>query len=55
MLPGENICCFIGLLKIKEAKYCSVCCHALELSNFLAILNSKAQVDCILAEYIATM
>ena len=43
------------LLKIKETKYCSVCCHALELSNFKTILNSKAQVDPILAEHIATM
>ena len=33
------------LLKIKETKYCSVCCHALVLSNFMTILNSKAQVD----------
>jgi hypothetical protein len=33
------------LLKIKETKYCSVCCHALELSNFMTILNSKAQGD----------
>jgi hypothetical protein len=37
------------LLKIKETKYCSVCCHALELSNFMTILNSKAQVNPILA------
>jgi hypothetical protein len=33
----------------------SVCCHALELSNFMTILNSKAQIDPILAEHIATM
>ena len=43
------------LLKIKETKYCSVCCHALELSNFMTILNSKAQGDPILVEHIATM
>jgi hypothetical protein len=42
------------LLKINETKYCSVCCHALELSNFMTILNSKAQVNPILAEHIAT-
>jgi hypothetical protein len=44
-----------AMLKIKEMKYSSVCCHALELSNFMTILNSKAQVDPILAEHIATM
>jgi hypothetical protein len=43
------------LLKIKETKYCSVCCHALELSNSMTILNSKAQGDPILVEHIATM
>jgi hypothetical protein len=25
------------LLKIKKTKYCSVCCHGLELSNFMTI------------------
>ena len=34
-----------SLLKIKETKYCSVHCHALEPSNFMTILNSKAQGD----------
>ena len=43
------------LLKIKEIKYCSVHCHALESSNFMIILKSKAQADPILAENIATM
>jgi hypothetical protein len=43
------------LLKIKETKYCSVHCHALEPNNFMTILNSKAQGDPILAEHIATM
>ena len=43
------------LLKIKEIKYCSVHCHALEPNNFMTILNSKAQADPILAEDIATM
>jgi len=43
------------MLKIKETKYGSVCCHAPELSNFMTILNLKAQVDPILAEHIATM
>jgi biopolymer transport protein ExbD len=43
------------LLKIKETKYCSVHCHALEPNNFMTILNSKAQGDTILAEHIATM
>ena len=43
------------LLKIKETKYCSVHCHALESSNFMTIVNSKAQADPILAENIATM
>ena len=43
------------LLKIKETKNYSVCCHALELSNFMTILNSKAQVDWILAEHIVTV
>ena len=43
------------LLKIEETTYCSVCCHALELSNFMAILNSKAQVDPIFLKHIATM
>ena len=44
-------------LKIKETKYCSVCCHALELSNFMTILNSNEQRDIILVEHIhvATM
>jgi hypothetical protein len=39
------------LLKIKEPTYCSGrCCHqALESSNFMTILNSKAQSDPILA------
>jgi hypothetical protein len=40
---------------IKETNYYSVCCYALELSNFMTILNSKAQSDPILAEHIATM
>jgi hypothetical protein len=35
---------------IKETNYYSVCCHALELSNFMTILNSKAQGDPILVE-----
>ena len=43
------------LLKIKETKYCSVHCHALEPNNFMTILNSKAQGDPIFAEHIATM
>jgi hypothetical protein len=43
------------LLKIKETKYCIVCCHALELSNFMTNLNSKAQGDPMLVEHIATM
>jgi hypothetical protein len=43
------------LLKIKETKYCSVHCYALESSNFMTILNSKAQADPILAEDIATL
>jgi biopolymer transport protein ExbD len=43
------------LLKIKETKYCSVHCHALEPSNVMTILNSKAQGDPILDEHIATM
>jgi len=43
------------MLKIKETKYGSVCCHAPELSNFMTILNLKAQVDPILAEHISTM
>jgi hypothetical protein len=43
------------LLKIKETKYCSVHCHALVPSDFMTILNSKAQDDPILAEHIATM
>jgi biopolymer transport protein ExbD len=43
------------LLKIKEIKYCSVHCHALEPNNFMTILNSKAQADPILAADIATM
>jgi hypothetical protein len=43
------------LLKIKETKYCSVHCHALGPSNFMTILNSKAQGDPILAGHIATM
>jgi len=43
------------LLKIKETKYCSVHCHALEPSNFMTILNSKASGDPILAEHIATV
>jgi GTP cyclohydrolase FolE2 len=38
-----------------KTKYCSVCCHALELSNFMTILNSKAQGDTILVEHITTM
>ena len=33
------------LLLIKETKYYSVHCHALEPSNFMTILNSKAQGD----------
>ncbi len=44
-----------ALLKIKETKYCRVHCHALEPSNFMTILNSKAQADPILTEHIATM
>jgi hypothetical protein len=43
------------LLKIKEIKYCSERCHALEPSKFMTILNSKAQGDPILGEHIATM
>jgi hypothetical protein len=43
------------LLKIKEIKYCSVHCHALEPRNVMTILNLKAQADPILAEHIATM
>ena len=43
------------LLKIKETKYCRVRCHALEPSNFMIIMNSKAQGDPILPEHIATM
>jgi hypothetical protein len=43
------------LLKIKKTKYCSVHCHALEQSNLMIIMNSKAQGDPILAEHIATM
>ena len=43
------------LLKIKETKYCSVHCHALEPSNVMTILNSKAQGDPIHDEHIATM
>jgi hypothetical protein len=42
------------LLKIKETKNYSVCCHALELSNFMTLWNSKAQGDPILVEHIAT-
>ena len=46
-----------ALLKIKEPKYCSgrCCHHALESSNSMTILNSKAQGDPVLAEDIATM
>ena len=43
------------LLKTKETQYCSVHCHALEPSNFMTIVNLKAQGDPILAEHIATM
>ena len=43
------------LLQIKETTNCSVHCHALEPSNFMTILNSKAQADPILTEHIATM
>ena len=43
------------LLKIKEIKYCSERCHALEPSNCMTILNSKAQGGPILGEQIATM
>jgi molybdenum cofactor biosynthesis enzyme len=43
------------LLKIKKTTYCIVCCHPLELSNFMTNLNSKAQVDRMLVEHIATM
>ena len=43
------------LLKIKETKYCSIHCHALEPSNVMPILNSKAPGDPILVEHIATM
>ena len=43
------------LLKIKETNYCIVHCHTLEPSDFMTILNSKAQDDPILVEHIATM
>jgi hypothetical protein len=43
------------LLKIKETKYCSIHCHALEPSNVMPILNSKAPGHPILVEHIATM
>jgi hypothetical protein len=43
------------LLKIKETKYCCVCCHALQLCNFMTILNSKAQGDPMFVEHIARM
>jgi hypothetical protein len=33
------------LLIIKETKYCSVHCHALESSNFMTILNHRKRMD----------
>jgi hypothetical protein len=48
--------CLVGIntsLLGNQTNYCIVHCHTLEPSDFMTILNSKAQDDPILVEHIA--